>query len=142
MRHHDDFIFRRRSQEALDITASWQASNDLRLYAGGGSLVHSDRRFKIAPWYVLWGFEVRVLGYRSTYHQLYGTPVFAIFCTNTQDHRWSIDSNFLLGYEWSKLQGIGRKLRLDVEYHNGYAPDGQWAKEQTNYTTLRFSYGF
>jgi hypothetical protein len=98
--------------------------------------------FTIAPWYVLYGFELRLLGHRSTYHQLYGQPVLAAYLTNTQDHHWSIDQNYVLGYEWSKLQGIGRKLRLAIEYHNGYSVEGQWMKKRTDYTTLRFTYGF
>jgi hypothetical protein len=134
--------YHRRSMEAIDLTASYNMSPAIRLYGGGGAVLHSDSMFTIAPWYVLYGFELRLLGHRSTYHQLYGQPVLAAYLTNTQDHHWSIDQNYVLGYEWSKLQGIGRKLRLAIEYHNGYSVEGQWMKKRTDYTTLRFTYGF
>jgi hypothetical protein len=134
--------YHRRSQEALDLVASYQLTNEIRLYGGPGAVLHSDSMFTIAPWYIIYGFELRILGHRSTCHQLYGQPVLAAYITNTQDHHWNMDANYLLGYEWSKLQGVGRKLRIAVEYHDGYSQDGQWAKKRTNYTTFRFSYGF
>jgi len=140
--HNRRFRYHRRSQEAIDLTASYQMTNDIRFYGGPGIVLHSDSMFTIAPWYIAYGFELRLLGHRSTYHQLYGQPVLAAFLTNTQDHKWNLDANYLLGYEWSKLQGIGRKLRIAVEYHDGYSQEGQWAKKRTQYTTFRFSYGF
>ena len=129
------------SYEALDFFTSYQLAKSFRIYGGVGVVVHSDNSYHMKPLYVQYGGEVRLLGRKSYYHKLYGTPFFAINLRNWQAVGWDLDGSYLLGYEWSKLQGVGRKVRIFAEYHNGYGV-GQFFKDHTSWFELRLAYGF
>ncbi|MGE5195752.1 MAG: DUF1207 domain-containing protein [Anaerolineae bacterium] len=130
------------SFEAIDFFTSYQFSSNLRVYFGPGAVCHSDKTFLLKPLYVQYGVEVRLFGHKHHYHRLYGTPFFAIHLENWQEHRWDLDSFFKLGYELSKLQGVGRKMRLYVDYHTGFSYEGQFFKKRTQYGEVGFSWGF
>ena len=85
---------------------------------------------------------MRLFGQKLYYHRLYGTPFFAAHMENWQQHKWELDMTFKLGYELSKLQGVGRKMRLYVEYHEGYSYEGQFFNKRVQYGELGFSWGF
>jgi hypothetical protein len=61
---------------------------------------------------------------------------------NWQQHDWDLDCTFKLGYEFSKLQGVGRKMRLYVQYHQGFSYEGQFFNKRTRYAEVGFSWGF
>lgn len=130
------------SMEAIDFFSSYQFSSGLRGYFGPGVVFHSDQSFKIKPLYVEYGVELRILGSRFNYHRLYGTPFFAIHLENWQQRHWDLDMTFKLGYEVSKLQGVGRKMRIYVDYHHGFSYEGQFFNKRTQYGELGFSWGF
>lgn len=130
------------SFEAIDFYTSYQANAHVRLYFGPGFVVHSDNSFHLDPFYVGYGTEIRVWGSRLDYHKLYGTPFLAIFIDNWQQHHWQFDFNVRLGYEFSKLQGVGRKMRLYLSYHDGYSWEGQFFNERTEYGEVGLSWGF
>lgn len=142
--NHPSYLHHRKnpSFEALDYFASYQFSPHLRMYAGVGWVFHSDRSFPIKPFYVEYGTEVRIFGKKLYYHRLYGTPFFAVDVQNWQQQHWNLNVTYKLGYELSKLQGIGRKMRLYVDYHQGYSFEGQFFNEKTKYTEFGFSWGF
>ena len=129
------------SMEAMDFLAAFQFTEGLRLYAGPGWVMHSDHTYPLDPLYIQYGGELRILGSKNFYHNLYGTPFLAINLRNWQEHDWRLDGTYMIGYEWSKLQGVGRKIRVFVEYHNGYS-EGQFFKKTTSYVSFRLSYGF
>jgi len=142
--NHPSFIFKRKnpSFEAIDFFGSYQFSSHLRVYGGPGIVFHSDRSFKLKPFYVEWGMELRLFGKKFYYHKLYGTPFFAIHLENWQQRHWNLDATYKVGYEWSKLQGVGRKVRLYADYHRGYSYEGQFFNERTQYGELGLSWGF
>ncbi len=131
------------SIEALDFYTSFQASDAIRLYVGPGGYLHSDPSF---PWkpplYLQYGTEARFYGQKFYMQKLYGTFFIAMHWRNIQALDWNFDGTYRGGYEFSKLQGIGRKLRLYLGYHHGYSLEGQFAKERTHYLEFNFSYGF
>ena len=130
------------SMEAIDLFVSYQVNSALRVYIGPGWVFHSDRTFRITPpFYVEWGGEVRLLGYKSFYHKLYGTAFLAIYLRNWQVNGWNLDGTYMAGYEWSKLQGVGRKMRIFINYHRGYS-EGQFFKMRTSWTGFGLSWGF
>lgn len=141
---HPKFLRKRKnpSFEALDFFTSYQYSRLIRLYAGPGVVFHSDRSFKLKPLYVEYGAEFRIFGHKLYYHRLYGSPFFAVHLENWQERHWNIDATLKLGYELSKLQGVGRKMRIYVDYHNGYSYEGQFFKERVQYGEFGFSWGF
>lgn len=135
-------IRRNPSFEAIDLFISFQATQAVRLYAGGGYILHSDDGFPLRRFYVEYGGEARFFGTRMYYHKLYGTFFGAVYFTNWEYRDWDIDSTVMVGYEWSKLQGIGRKIRLLTSYHHGFSEEGQFSKKRTSYGTIGMAYGF
>jgi hypothetical protein len=130
------------SFEAFDFISSYQFSSGLRVYGGPGVVFGSDTTFKLKPLYVVWGTEIRLFGQKLNYHRLFGTPFFAMHMENWQQRNWNIDCTFKLGYEVSKLQGVGRKIRMYISYHQGYSYEGQFFNERVKYGELGFSWGF
>lgn len=130
------------SYEALEFISSYQISGNLRTYFGPGIILHSDQSFPMKTFFVKYGAELKLLGKKLYYHQLYGTPFLAIHLENWQVRDWNLDLFVKLGYELGKLQGIGRKMRLYIDYHHGYSYEGQFFLERTQYGEVGFSWGF
>lgn len=129
------------SMEALDFFVSYQYNQGLRLYIGPGWVFHSDNSFYINPLYIEYGLEGRFLGYKSSYHALFGTWYTAVNVRNWQVNDWYFDVTAQFGHEWSKLQGVGRKMRIYGHFHHGYS-EGQFFKEITTYGGVGLSWGF
>lgn len=129
------------SMEAIDFFTAYQVTKNLRFYIGPGWVFHSDSTFHIDPFYIEYGGEARFWGTKNFYHKLYGTFFFAFYIRNWQVNHWQFDVSPMLGYEWSKLQGVGRKMRIFINYHNGYS-EGQFFKERTSYGGFGLSWGF
>ena len=129
------------SMEAIDFFTSYQLNDIFRFYIGPGVILHSDKTYPMKYLYVEYGGEVRLFGYKSFYHRLYGTPFLAAFFRNWQVNHYRFDVTLMGGYEWSKLQGVGRKIRLFAEYHNGYSV-GQFFKRHTSFWGFGLSWGF
>jgi len=128
-----------RSFEAIDFFTAWHNDHFL-VYGGPGCVVHSDPEMHIPPLYLEYGLEIRP--WRKNFTQLYGQPFLAMHFRNAQEHNFYFDATYAVGYEWGKLQGFGRKMRVFLEYHDGYSPDGQFCKKRTNYLGLVLSFGF
>jgi hypothetical protein len=130
------------SMEALEWVAQYQLNRLLRVFGGPGAVLHSDKGFTIKPFYLVYGFELRAWGTKIPYHRLYGTPFLAVFLNHWQERHWKIDASIKTGYEISKLQGIGRKMRLFAAYHDGYSWEGQFFNCRTQYGEFGLSWGF
>jgi hypothetical protein len=142
--NHPEYVQKRRnpSFEAIDFYTSYQFSSNLRFFVGPGVVFHSDKSFKLKPLYVGWGGELRLFGRKLYYHKLYGTPFLALFMENWQQHHWDIDTTVMIGYEVSKLQGVGRKMRVYADWHQGFSYEGQFFNERTHYGEIGLSWGF
>jgi hypothetical protein len=130
------------SNEYIDFYTAYQVNDALRVYVGPGAIVHSDPTYKWQPMYIDYGAEVRFLGYKFYYQKVHGTLFLAMHWRNLQQLDWNFDGTYRFGYEVSKIQGIGRKLRLFVGFHHGYSLEGQFAKEKTHYWEFDMNYGF
>lgn len=129
------------SFEAVDFFASYQATMGLRIYLGPGVILHSDTSYPIKTFYFEYGIEWRFWPQRFHYHRLYGSPFFAIDVQQWQAVHFRPSLTAQLGYEFSKLQGAGRKVRFFGEYHNGYC-EGQFFKKIVQYWAIRAAWGF
>lgn len=129
-----------KSYEAIDYFTSYDVTKQIRVYGGPGVIFHSDSEMHLKPLYVQYGMEVRVG--RHEWKQLYGTPYLAMHFENWQDNEWKMDATFALGYEWGKINGMGKKIRASVEYHSGYCDYGQFSRIRDDYVQFRLSYGF
>ena len=76
------------------------------------------------------------------YEKLYGTWFAAVNFRSWQKMHYNFDGTYVAGYEWSKLHGAGRKIRLFLEYHMGYSVEGQFFGKRTHYGSAMFAYGF
>ncbi|MGE3954632.1 MAG: DUF1207 domain-containing protein [Parachlamydiales bacterium] len=130
------------SREALELFASWQPNDAIRLYGGAGWVYHSNDGYKIKPFYVAYGFEMRLPGSRDLYQCLYYKPLLAVYIQNWQDVGWNFDANYVLGIEWSKVRGLGQKMRTYFEYHDGFSHEGQFSKLRTSYFSVNISFGW
>lgn len=131
------------SIEALDLYTSYQATKNIRLYVGPGVIFHSDKSFpEKPPLYIQYGTEARFFGSKFLKQRLFGTFFYAMHIRNMQFLKWYFDGTYRFGYEFSKLAGIGRKLRLYVGFHQGFSLEGQFQKERTHYFEFNFNYGF
>lgn len=130
------------SDEGVDFFASLQLVRAVRLYGGVGYIYSRDKEFPEHPFYAEFGTEIRVFGLRDRFNKLYMQPFLAMHFRSWEEHHFELDQNYALGVEWSKLQGIGRKFRLFLEYHNGFCKEGQFARERSDYLAIKMNYGF
>lgn len=129
-----------KSFEAIDWFTSYYITKQIRLYAGVGVIAHSDSEMKMKPLYGEYGMDVHVG--RREWKELYGVPYFAMHFRNAQDCHYDIDSNFVVGYEWGKISGLGQKFRISLGYHSGFCGEGQFSRKKADYIQLKFAYGF
>lgn len=130
------------SFEAIDYFVSYQGTHAFRVYVGPGFVLQSDKSFPMKRFYVEYGGEIRFLGHKMLKQRLYGTVFSAVYFRNWQYRHWNLDGTYMVGYEWSKLQGIGRKVRIFGSYHHGFSSEGQFSDEKTHYFNCGFTYGF
>jgi len=141
---HPGFDRRNASAEYVDFYASNDITDEIRLYGGLGYIVAQDDEFKCSRFWVTSGTEVRFrgLGFFDRCTELYGEPFLAMQFSYTKDFKHHIDQTYVLGYEWGRMCGLCRKVRLFIEYHDGYSVEGQFCRLATNYFSVRVSYGF
>jgi uncharacterized C2H2 Zn-finger protein len=142
--NHPGFDRRNASAEYVDIFASYELTDEIRVYAGVGYIVAQDKEFKCSRFYGEWGSELRLLsvGFTSQKDQLYGCPILGMHFRYKKDFKHHLDQTYVLGWEFGKLCGLRRRLRVYLEYHDGYSVEGQFCKQPTNYFSVRTSYGF
>lgn len=140
MENHKHLRRKNKSFEALDFSAAYNITQKLRVYGTLGYIPFSDEEMHLKKLYIQYGAEVR--GPRTDFMQLFGQPFFAVFFENLQDVNFAMNSSYALGYEWGKIQGIGRKVRLFFQYQSGFSPYGQFSRTRTKFFALRLSYGF
>ncbi|MDE3055470.1 MAG: DUF1207 domain-containing protein [Verrucomicrobiota bacterium] len=130
------------SNEIIDFFVSYQYNEALRFYVGPAVIVHSDPTFPWKPLYIDYGTEIRFLGTKFLKQRVYGTLFMTFHFQNMQELDWNFDGTYRAGYEFSKLQGIGRKFRCYIEYHRGYSYEGQFSKKRDHYMQYNINYGF
>jgi hypothetical protein len=105
----------------------------LRLYGGGGYLVHREPSTLDAG-RIQWGFEARAPAMRTRIlapflDRLIITPVLSADFKSMDQHAWLIDTNVLGGVEWSRT-GSRRRFRIMATYFYGHNPYGQFFIDQ------------
>ncbi|MBJ7450023.1 MAG: DUF1207 domain-containing protein [Parachlamydiales bacterium] len=130
------------SKEVVDVFASYQINQAIRAYAGAGYIIHYDKDFPFTRPYVQYGMEFRFWGRKDPFNSLYRQPFFAFNVQNAAYNHWNFDATAVIGMEWSKMQGVGRKVRVTFEGHSGFSEEGQFCKEKTSYLQAKLAYGF
>jgi hypothetical protein len=137
-KHHEKRV--NKSFEAIDVFTSYYLTKQIRLYGGGGVIAHSDSEMKMKPLYAEYGLDVHAG--RREWKDMYGTPYLSMHFRNCEDCHYKMDSNYVIGYEWGKINGLGQKFRISLGYHNGFCSDGQFSRRKSDYVQLKFAYGF
>ena len=140
--NHPGYDRKNPSFEAIDFFFSYQANDIFRFYGGPGVIIHSDKSFPMKYVYADYGAEARFWGKKIYYHKLYGNAFAGAYFRSWQRLNWQFDGTFVLGYEWSKIQGVGRKIRLFGEFHHGFSLEGQFFRRKTTYGSVKMAYGF
>lgn len=132
------------SAEYIDLFASYQFTPELRIYAGYGYIMQRDISFPFKRNYIEWGAEAyfRRGQFFLAHDCLSGVPYFALHFRARQDNDWHEDGTYVLGYEFRKHSGLCRKLRVFMQYHQGFSCEGQFARQRTDYFSLRASYWY
>ncbi len=141
---HQEFCRKNPSAESVDIFASYYITEDIRLYAGPGYVLHQDHTFRCSRFYAECGAELYLneVAYIDLDDHLYGVPFYGMHFRFRKNFKHHVDSTYVLGYEWAKTSGLCHKFRVFLEYHDGYSVEGQFCKLPTNYLAIRASYGF
>lgn len=141
---HPVFDRRNASAEFVDFFASWDWTDQIRFYGGLGYVIAQDKEFLESRLWGEAGTEVRLrdLGFTDWCNQVYGEPIMAMHFRYRSNFKHHVDATYVLGYEWGKLCGLARKLRLYMEYHDGYSLEGQRSNLPTHYFSVRVSYGY
>jgi len=130
------------SMEAIDFFTSYQANRNLRVYGGIGYIFHSDPTFKMKNWYFEYGGEFDFWGCKYYYHKLHGNFFTAVYFRNWEEMGYAWDQTYMIGYKWSKIQGVGRTIRIAADYHKGFSLEGQFMKRRSSYWEVKLMYGF
>lgn len=117
------------SIEEVEAIVSYDYRRWLRLYGGGGYLVHREPS-TLGAGQIHWGFEARAPAMRTQLlvpflDRLIVTPVLSADFKSMDQHSWLIDTNVLGGFEWSRT-GSQRRFRIMATYFYGHNPYGQF----------------
>jgi len=131
----DEFLLRNRvdrinlSYETVDVKLSYEFTESLRIYGGGGYSFHREPR-ELAPWSAQYGVEVR-----SPWTLLDGRlrPLAALDVQHREENDWQTDLSLRVGIQFEKLPFFDRKLQLMLEYFNGHSPNGQFYRDKIEY---------
>lgn len=138
----DEYLLRNRvdrinlSFEGVDLLASWNFGDVLRVYGGGGGLFRTDPG-DLAPWFVQGGFEL-TSPYPLFTKLLY--PVAALDIQAAEGIDWDAGYSARTGVEFRSAWLEGRRLQWLLEYFNGRSPNGQFFERHIEYfgTGLHF----
>lgn len=132
------------SAEYTDISVSHELTDDIRVYAVLGAMLHQDESFRCGYFYAEGGMELRLRGLQhvDTCNRIFRVPFLGMHFRYNKVFKNHVDATYVIGYEWAKFYGLCRRLRVFMEYHDGYSAEGQFCHFATNYLSFRVSYGF
>lgn len=126
------------SYEGVDLRLSYEFPFGARAYGGGGWLFRTEPS-DLKAWSSQFGLEFRSPWRIEAYSM---RPVAGIDCKNYEENNWNTDVSARAGFEFEKLQVLGRKLQILIEYYNGNSPVGQFYKDKVEYVGLGAHYIF
>lgn len=138
------FDRRNPSAEYLDFFASYLVCGMVRVYGGIGIIPFSDESYAFKKLYFEGGAEsyLPFLHRYSPCNMLLARPFLGMDFLWSESVNYRVDSTYVLGYEWAKLCGQHRKLRVYLQYRDGFCLDGQFSHLPTDYFSIRLTYGY
>ena len=120
------------SYEAADVRLSYEVTDWLRLYGGGGYIVRGDPD-DLKPWSTQMGVEFRS---PKTFFDGALRPLAAVDVQYREQNDWNADVSARAGVQFEKLPLFDRRIQLLLEYFNGYSPNGQFYRDKIEYIGL------
>ncbi len=124
------------SFEALDLYASYEFVRRIRLFAGGGYIVHSFQSARMRPGYVEYGLEIAPFGSLAAGKNLALRPYLAAHGKNWDNNHWAYAGTYALGLQILPASPRPGRISIYAEFHHGSSPDGQFFHERTSYWGL------
>lgn len=120
------------SYEVIDglLSHEWQR---LRLYGGGGAIVHSDP--DLEPWLAQFGMEYQL-------PDLWGDLdlLLAADFKGTEEQDWHINQSYRAGFVVASHKE--RRVRLLLQHYRGLSPNGQFFSNRLRYSGVGLYFGF
>jgi len=124
------------SYEGVEVLLSYHWIESLRIYGGGGDLIHRSPS-SLEPYYGQaglqwespWGFwKARI------------RPVAALDFKWHQETDWNTDFSGRVGLQFGSTEIYPSVYQLMFEYYNGYSPNGQFYNRKIEYVGVGFHY--
>jgi hypothetical protein len=139
----DEFLLRTKTErinlsyESVDLKASYEFGDILRIYGGGGYLFDQEPA-SLRPWSAQYGLELispwpsRTARWR---------PIAAADLQHREENDWSLDLSLRAGIQ---IDGVlaSRNLQILIEYFKGRSPNGQFYKDKIEYLGLGAHFHF
>ena len=117
------------SYEEVDVKLSYQLFPWLRMYGGGGSIVH---RFPddLGRGTTQWGMEL--VSTRTFLGGRLRPVAYGDFQCNERT-QWQVGQSFMAGVQFENARIGDRQVQLLAEYYNGPSPDGQFYTQRASW---------
>lgn len=132
------------SSEYIDLFATWRPNCDFRLFGGVGIIARRDETFPHRRIYLEYGFDYYfpVAQYYWCKSKVLGRAFLGTYFRNREDNNYEFDGTFVYGYEWARCFCDYKRIRIFLEYHNGFSLEGQFSRLPTSYATFVVYYGY
>ncbi len=124
------------SYEAFELIYAREWRN-WRAYGGGEYLVHKEPS-DLKPASGHWGIEYQ--GSQTLFWN--GRPIGGVDMKSLEEHDWDIDTSIKVGLEFGHPNPGQRRLRLMIEWYDGFDPYGQFYNNKVDFFGLGVSLGF
>ncbi|HEV8052123.1 MAG TPA: DUF1207 domain-containing protein [Parachlamydiaceae bacterium] len=128
------------SMEGVDISIAYEPIDKLVYFLGYTRIIRSDDSFKVKPNSIYYGFNYFMDFAKIQTFSGEAIPYVAGYFINNENTHWDFDSSVAIGYQWEKY--YGHKLRIYVQGHHGYSPDGQFARKKSKYISVNLLYSY
>lgn len=111
------------SYEVADLLLSYDVSDALRLYAGGGYVLHSDTPLEE------WSVQTGVEWMGSPFGRSGFRPMVACDLQLREENDWQGDVSARVGVEFADAEAPGGRMQILLEYYSGRSPNGQFFEQ-------------
>lgn len=123
------------SYETVDLLLSWHVLDGVRVYAGGGNIVHSET--DLDRWVLHAGAE-----YLAPPSFGAARPVAAVDVQSKQYTDWTADVSLRAGVQFQDENAPRGRVQLMVEYYRGSSPNGQFFVDDIEFVGLGLHFYF
>lgn len=136
---HPQIVRENPSMEVAELYLAYEYDG-LTPFFGYSRVLRCDEDFKVKRNSIFYGFNYYPEFLMVNWCNIQAVPFVATYFRNSENNNWNFDNYAAIGYEWKK--SYGHKIRLYLEAHDGFSPEGQFVKERTQYLAIKLYYGY